>query len=650
MTDLNKFVPRSRNRVLPFWVFEKQRWQKIWQILVGREVSLSEREINPIMLAYKTYKNFHKQARNVAHKMVASGLISAVFEGLEPFFYMLVLGSLPALLSGSEMAIFIFLFYWGLYCLREILDPFFNDLRYFFTHKLQGIYVAQECSEKYVDIIKKPRPFFVTNTSATLSDMVTQIALDKIAVFFDVLDMARGVVVLIITGTSLFYVSYGLFFVMALLGFLYVETCIYSKYLLRQYDNKSRLMKAKVMQINRDVMSCSALVQEALKTDAEQKLIIKRNNRFVSSRNKVNFLEFKLGEGSRVILLSIIAIVVALVAVIDIMQTRDIGRFVLISGAAFKFRQRCYQLVTWYGYLIFNRNRVADAEKQLMTPKALERKSGEKRFNAKDNKITFANVKFAYPKLKDVTKIEIDNTSIERGEEVLHGINAEINKGGITVIAGTSGQGKSTLMSLIRHDYDVTDGKILIGNTNVQNVTDDTINAQIAFVDQNVHFFDNTLLYNLKYFNPAATDEQVKEALDAASLSEDIALFKDGVFHRIGQDGRALSGGQRQRLALARIFLTDRPIVIMDEPTTGLDQVLSFKVMKTLRKLSQTKTILLVTHNPTEIALADRILVVKAGQIVADGTPFELIETSDFLSSAMTKQDIISKQKLFQNY
>jgi len=649
MTDFNITVPQSRNKTLSFWAFEKERWHNIYLKVRGFAVQSSKKEINPIVLAYKTYKGFHKPAKTVAHKMVACGLISAVFEGLEPFFYMLVLGSLPALLGNSEAAVLVFLSYWGLYCLREILDPLFNDLRYFFTHYLQGLYVAQECCEKYVDIIKKPRPFFVTNTSATLSDMVTQIALDKVALFFDVLDMARGIIVLIVTGTSLFYVSSQLFFAMALLGLLYMEICIYSKYLLRQSQNKCRLMKAKVRQINRDVMSCSALVQEALKTGVEQKLINKRNNRLVSSRNKVSFLEFKLGEGSRVVLLSLIAIVVALVAVIDIIQTRDIGRFVLISGAAFKFRQRCYQLVTWYGYLLFNRNQVVDTEKQLITPKALERKSGEKRFNAKDNKITFANVKFAYPKLKDVTKIENDNISIERGEEVLHGINAEINKGGITVIAGTSGQGKSTLMSLIRHDYDVTDGKILIGNTNVQNVTDEMINAQIAFVDQNVHFFDNTLLYNLKYFNPSATDEQVKEALDAAGLSEDIALFKDGVFYRIGQDGRALSGGQRQRLALARIFLTDRPIVIMDEPTTGLDQVLSFKVMKALRKLSQTKTVLLVTHNPTEIALADRILVIKAGQIVADGTPLELIETSDFLSSAMTKQDIISKQQLFRN-
>jgi ABC-type transport system involved in cytochrome bd biosynthesis fused ATPase/permease subunit len=154
-------------------------------------------------------------------------------------------------------------------------------------------------------------------------------------------------------------------------------------------------------------------------------------------------------------------------------------------------------------------------------------------------------------------------------------------------------------------------------------------------------------LYNLKYFKENASEEELQKALDSAGLTEDILNLKDGVYHRIGQDGRALSGGQRQRLALARIFLTDRPIMILDEPTTGLDQVLSFKVMKTLKEKAKNKTVLLVTHNPTEIALADRVIVIKDGQIESDGTPLDLIETSPFLKSSLTKQDILSKQKLF---
>ena len=155
------------------------------------------------------------------------------------------------------------------------------------------------------------------------------------------------------------------------------------------------------------------------------------------------------------------------------------------------------------------------------------------------------------------------------------------------------------------------------------------------------------MLYNLKYFNEQATDEELKKALDSAGLTEDICHLKDGLYHRVGQQGRALSGGQRQRLALARIFLTNRPIMILDEPTTGLDQVLSFKVMKELKEKAKNKTVLLVTHNPTEIALADRIIVIKNGQIESDGTPLELVQDSSFIKACLTKQDILSKQELF---
>lgn len=135
--------------------------------------------------------------------------------------------------------------------------------------------------------------------------------------------------------------------------------------------------------------------------------------------------------------------------------------------------------------------------------------------------------------------------------------------------------------------------------------------------------------------------------MDAAGLTEDIAHFEGGLDYKIGINGNKLSGGQRQRLALARTFLTNRPIVIMDEPTTGLDQVMSFQIMKALKELAKDKTVLLVTHNPTEIALADRVLIIKGKHIVADGEPLNLIENTSFLKSAMTRQDILSKKELF---
>jgi ABC-type multidrug transport system fused ATPase/permease subunit len=363
---------------------------------------------------------------------------------------------------------------------------------------------------------------------------------------------------------------------------------------------------------------------------------------------KLLFADYKMENISSFIVSAVIAFFIATIALHDIIVSKDIGRLALIYSATSVFRWRSYQLILWYKrYLLDNRNEIVDTQKQLITPHALERKTGSKKLTPEDNTINIKDIRFSYPKIKDVTTLGAEKETNERGNEVIKGITTTINPGEITVVAGTSGEGKTTLMSLIRHDYDLTSGSIKLGTKTLTALSDNEINKQIAFVDQNVHFFDQTLLYNLKYFKENASEEELQKALDSAGLTEDILNLKDGVYHRIGQDGRALSGGQRQRLALARIFLTDRPIMILDEPTTGLDQVLSFKVMKTLKEKAKNKTVLLVTHNPTEIALADRVIVIKDGKIESDGTPLDLIETSTFLKSSLTKQDILSKQKLF---
>ena len=284
--------------------------------------------------------------------------------------------------------------------------------------------------------------------------------------------------------------------------------------------------------------------------------------------------------------------------------------------------------------------------KRMQLPKVLERVTGNHHLSASDNFIRLENVSFAYPALKRMEEIGY-LTEIKYGATVLENVSLDIRAGGVTVVAGTSGQGKSTLMRLIRHDYDVQQGKVFIGSQNVCDLPDEEINKHIAFIGQSVQFFDASIRRNLTYLSDVTDEKRLHEVLDAVGLTEDIAKFEEGLDYKIGINGNKLSGGQRQRLALARTLLTNRPIVIMDEPTTGLDQVLSFQVMKSLKELAKHKTVLLVTHNPTEIALADRVLIIKDKHVVADGEPLHLVTHSEFLKSAMTKQDVLSKRELF---
>lgn len=646
MTDIKKSA-HSHERPLSFFAYEKQNIKNIINFIKGIKID-TPKDINPFVLAFQTYKNMDSSCKKNLYIMFAIGAMSAILEGVAPYLEMRVFNALPPLISNAPNAITIFIVFWSLLSIAKMLDPVFNNLRFYFRWKIFYKYKQTELTKGFCDIIRKPRPFFKVNSPASLNDMVETITRQKINLLEDILDEVRGIIVLFIVGISLLTVSSKLFFITTITCLLYMEFREYATYLLRNWQNKQRLVKIKVSQVNRDIMANSFIAQDAIKIEHEEKNMKTRMAKDAKISLKVFFAEFKINNISSFIINVILAIFIAIIALNDVVETKEIGRFALIYSATSIFRLRSYQLIQWYKkYILDYRNEIVDTQKQLVTPHALEHKTGGEILTSKDNQIVLKNIRFSYPKIKDVTTLGCEKENIDRGFEVIKGISTTINPGEITVIAGTSGEGKSTLMSLIRHDYDLSSGSIKLGSKDLTTISDESINKQIAFIDQNVHFFDQTLLYNLKYFKENATDEELTNALDSAGLTEDIANLKDGLYHKIGQDGRALSGGQRQRLALARIFLTDRPIMILDEPTTGLDQVLSFKIMKTLKEKAKDKTVLLVTHNPTEIALADRVIVIKNGKIESDGKPFDLIEISPFLKSSLTKQDIISKNKLF---
>ena len=650
MTDLNKPIPQARNKKLSFWAFEKERWQKIWRFICRKKAD-KPADIGVFQLAWKVYDKMHKSARKVFYKLLGFHAIGGFFDGILPYVNMLVYGSLPAILTGSKKAIYVFIGFLTLRVFCSCMSTIcFRMARVLYAQKMENLMYNSNNAIRYKEIIQKPRTFFVVNTAETACRLANTIVYSEFNLLCWFAYFVKEAIVIVTLSISLFIHTPFLAFCIIVLSLFDVEQQSYLQAYWRRFNHKNRMFGLKTSQINRDVLRNTPLIQDGLTSDYECQRIKHRLDHCSNNLLKVISANMKLELWRDIFLRFFTYGVAGVFAIVDIIKTGDIGRFALITGGAYQLLQTIERFTSEYQErLVKERNTIVDTEKQLATPKALVRKCGDGELSQNDNKIVLKKVEFSYPKIKDVTKIDDDKDEIERGEEVLHNVSLEIKKGGVTVIAGMSGHGKSTLMSLIRHDYDVTGGEILLGGVNVQDLSDEAINKQIAFVDQNVHFFDNTLLYNVKYFNQNASDKEVQDALEAAGLTKDIARFKDGVFHKIGQDGRALSGGQRQRLALARTFLTNRPIVIMDEPTTGLDQVLSFKVMKALRQLAKSKTVILVTHNPTEIALADRVLIVQKGKITADGKPMELIETSEFLKKSMTKQDIISKQQLFAN-
>ncbi len=644
MADITTSDLNQKNKVISFWVFEKRRIKQLKNFIFGVKNNDSN-EISLYTLVYQTYKSMNKNCKNIYHKIIFINIVIAILYGLYPFTNMLLYGSLPELVTGSKIGILTFIFFMVLRFVQDNTSAVLRKFETFNSSKLKDLYKRYSRTVEYKEILSKPRSFFVINSHMTLFSFMREIRelkLNNLSSFYRLL---HGVVAIIACTVSVMCVSPYLFFLFLVVAIFNVESMLYIEDIKRKNFYKASVLSSHISKRDNDILLNSPLVQEALSSEKESGRIFYRGKYIEGIYNKIRFIDLRNEFTLQGVVNFLSTAIIVYFIIYDIINTKDIGRFALISSATGQFRFNFEDLSKSYTQISSNRNKIVDLEKKLELPKALERKIGNDILQRIDDTITINNAEFSYPKIKDITMF--GEEKIERGAIVINGISTKIKKGGITAIVGASGQGKSTLLSLIRHDYDLNSGSIKLGDKDITDLSDDVINKQIAFIEQRVQFFDNTLLYNLKYFNEQATDEEVKKALDSAGLIEDISRFKDGLYHRVGQQGRALSGGQRQRLALARIFLTDRPIMILDEPTTGLDQVLSFKVMNTLKEKAKNKTVLLVTHNPTEIALADRVIVIKNGQIENDGTPLELVQNSPFIKACLTKQDIISKQKLF---
>ena len=236
-------------------------------------------------------------------------------------------------------------------------------------------------------------------------------------------------------------------------------------------------------------------------------------------------------------------------------------------------------------------------------PKTIELK------NAKGD-ITFQNVSFQY---EDTT------------EAVLSHINLHIKEGEYIALVGTSGVGKSTLCSLIPRFYEVTEGQILIDGRDVRDFTMRSLRNNIGIVQQDVYLFAGTVMDNIRYGRPDASDEEIVLAARNANAHEFIMNLPDGYDTYIGQRGIKLSGGQKQRLSIARVFLKNPPILIFDEATSALDNESEKVVQESLEKLAKNRTTLVIAHRLSTIRNAERILVLTENGIAESGNHEELL-------------------------
>lgn len=635
----------------------KALYSKVFRF--GRKVSSANEERSTKKVkeqgTFKTAKGVFKEAWHTGKdlkKMLLFKIAESVIRGVGPYCKGLLYGSLSGLVSGSPRAVYKFYGIAGLEALRDRLGSICSFNGRIAERVLNVTHANATVGRLYEEILHKPRPYFKLNAPETLNGVVGDIVSAKNTLLNTSVDCLSKAVIFGISSASLFSINPGL--AIGVLGAAVVASEFggYSNSVFRKFRSKILSLENWVRKENNDSIKNTPLVQEANRIDFETYMMHRRLDKSSKAIQKVKYAEGKGALITEIIVSTLVDAGIIWVSTMDVLETRDIGRFALISMASWQMLWSGNALSEIWSKMRAETHKLIDASKKKITPKELERVMGLEKLSENDTKISVQNVSFSYPVVKDVTNMSLVEVmdrggEIRRTENVIKNMSVEFDKGGLTAVVGTSGNGKSTLMSLIRHDYDPEEGQIFIGDKEIRTLSDEELNAQIAFVDQKLNFFDNNISYNLKYFKTDATEDELMEACKKAGFEADVAKFEDGLFRRIGQDGSTTSGGQKQRIALARTFLSDKPIVIMDEPTTGLDQKLSFIVVKTLKEMAQDRTVIMVTHNPTEVALADRVVVVENGTISADGKPMDLIRTSDFLQNMLTEEDIKNKRKLY---
>jgi ABC-type multidrug transport system fused ATPase/permease subunit len=230
-------------------------------------------------------------------------------------------------------------------------------------------------------------------------------------------------------------------------------------------------------------------------------------------------------------------------------------------------------------------------------------------------RVTFSNVSFTY-------------ATRQNGHPVLHDINLDVLPGETVAIVGRSGAGKSTLVSLIPRFYDVSDGAVSIDGADLRQVTLASLRDQIGIVPQDPVLFSGSLQENLLYGKPDATEADVLGAAHAANADEFIRHLPEGYLTLVGERGIRLSGGQRQRVAIARTFLKNPPILILDEATAALDSESENLIHDALRRLMRGRTTFIIAHRLSTVMNADRIVVIEAGMICEIGRHHELLARS----------------------
>jgi ATP-binding cassette, subfamily B, bacterial len=284
------------------------------------------------------------------------------------------------------------------------------------------------------------------------------------------------------------------------------------------------------------------------------------------------------------------------------------GDMVLICSLGFTILHGTRDLAVALVDLTQQVARLEEALSSLLTDHDLPDAEAAPTFREGIGRVTFKDVRFAYP----------------GRPPVLDGLNLTIEPGQRVGLVGASGAGKSTVLALLQRFYDVQGGHIMIDGQEIDRVTQESLRQGVAVVPQDISMFHRSVMENIRYARPDATEAEVLAAAEIARCRDFIEALPEGFHTMVGDHGVKLSGGQRQRLAIARALLKDAPILLLDEATSALDSESEHAIQQALDNLMQGRTVIAIAHRLSTLRNFDRIVVMDAGRVIDDGTPEQL--------------------------
>ncbi|MBS4189668.1 ABC transporter ATP-binding protein [Bacillus sp. FJAT-49705] len=401
---------------------------------------------------------------------------------------------------------------------------------------------------------------------------------------------------------------------------------VFSLYFNKKLNKALRRNKERIGDVNaqvEDSLSGIRVVKSFANEHVEIGRFNRENNRFLDSRKKTYKAEayFFNGVQTFIQLITITVIIFGSASIVNnTLELADLITFLLYISYMIEPIQRVTHMSTQFQEGITGFQRFMEI---MNLEPAIKDKPNAKTLQEVQGEIEFKKVSFRY-------EDDLDN--------VLVNLSLRVQQGEYVALVGPSGAGKTTLCSLIPRFYDVTTGEVLLDGINVRDIDLQALRKTIGIVQQDVYLFTGTVMENIRYGNPAASDEEIIAAATYANAHNFIMSLPKGYHSEIGQRGVKLSGGQKQRLSIARVFLKNPPVLILDEATSALDNESESIVKESLELLAKGRTTIVIAHRLSTIRNAGRIIVLTEDGIVEQGTHDALLSRDGAYAHLYSKQ------------